>query len=514
MNRTVRNGLAVATMAGGIFLLGSAVASADDGTTASAESVGGPAITEVDTSTGAYGYAEGHEVDNDGEATGGNGGAGGTVDAAPVTSGVLAGSVHGDTTASSSATSTVTNTAPGGDGGDASVSPVTSGDVTGGNASAHGGGDTTATSESLGGGGGEPDYAALGSEGPTSGGAVTAVDSSTYAEGYATGHDVENSGTATGGKGGNGGSVHGAPVTSYTICLAWKGDNHCTSTATSTITNNAPGGDGGDATVSPITSGNVSGGNASANGGGSTTASSESVDVADFLQWLVGSGLVSSSGDGSYTWVDASTWAVGGVRGHAVDNDGTATGGKGGDGGSVHGAPVTSYVICLAWKGDNHCSSTATSTITNNSPGGKGGDASVSPVTSGDVTGGNACASSSGTACPPAGGPEHPAQPAEPTHPATPVHPTTPEHPATPVHPAAPEHPAAAEHPVAAVQHVAPVVTGSGSGGHGTTVNASSSSPSTLAYTGADVSDALGLGLLALTGGLGLALAGRRRSAA
>ncbi len=31
MNRTVRNGLAVATMAGGIWLLGQAVASADTG---------------------------------------------------------------------------------------------------------------------------------------------------------------------------------------------------------------------------------------------------------------------------------------------------------------------------------------------------------------------------------------------------------------------------------------------------------------------------------------------------
>ncbi len=43
-------------------------------------------------------------------------------------------------------------------------------------------------------------------------------------------------------------------------------------------------------------------------------------------------------------------------------------------------------------------------------------------------------------------------------------------------------------------------------------MNASYSAPASLAYTGADVSDALGLGLLALAGGLGLALAGRRRT--
>ncbi|SCX43882.1 hypothetical protein SAMN03159343_1313 [Klenkia marina] len=507
MNRTVRNGLAVATMAGGIFLLGSAVASADEGTpttTASSESVGGPAVTEVDTSTNADGYAEGHEVGNAGIAVGGAGGNGGSVVQAPVSSGVVAGSVHGDTTASSSAESTVTNTGAGGDGGSAAVSPVTSGDVTGGNAGADGGGDVTATSESVGAGGGSgapaTDAVAATSPGGT-GGALTSVDASTDASATAGGHEVTNLGVAAGGQGGNGGDVLGAPVSSGTICFAWKGDNHCSSTATSTITNNSPGGNGGDASVSPVTSGNVSGGNASANGGGSTTASAESLALGEFLHWLSG-GLWGMSGDGgAHTWVDSSTNASGSVHGHQVDNAGLALGGNGGKGGSVVGAPVTSYVICFAYKGDNHCSSTATSTITNNSPGGKGGDASVSPVTSGDVTGGNACASSSGTPCPSATAPTHPVQPAAPVHPAAPA----PAHPV--IQPAAAEHPAAA----APVQRATPAVSHSAGW---TTVHAASSSPSTLAYTGADVTDALGLGLLALAGGLGLALAGRRRSAA
>jgi len=509
MNRTVRNGLAVATMAGGIFLLGSAVASASEGSTdASSTAVGDTtAVVQVDSSTNAEAGAEGHTVHNSGSTTAGDGGDGGSVVQAPVSSGVAAGSVHGDTTASSTAESTVVNTSPGGDGGSAAVSPVTTGDVAGGNASADGGGDTTATAESASTGGGsstplpETDAAvASSSSGGGTGGAVTEVDSSTNASGYAGGHYVSNHGHATAGDGGDGGSVIGAPVSSGTFCFAYMGDNHCTSSASSTITNTSPGGNGGNASVSPVTSGDVTGGNASANGGGSTTASAESLALGEFLQWLSGGGLFGSYGDGgAHTWVDSSTNASGSVYGHQVDNTGHAWGGNGGDGGSVIGAPVTSYVICFAWKGDNHCSSTATSTITNNSPGGKGGDASVSPVTGGDVTGGNACASSSSTPCPSATAPTHPAQPATPAQPAAPAQPAVAEHPA-------------AEHPATmAVVHHAPAVSHSGGA---TTVNASSSSPATLAYTGADVTDALGLGLLALAGGLGLALAGRRRSAA
>ncbi len=414
MNRTVRNGLAVATMAGGIWLLGQAVASADE-VSGTAESAGGTAVTQVDGSSSAQGgEAYGHAVSNQngqdasgganvGEVDSGNtvqtgtGGGSGEPSVSTTTSGGGGGGGVSENSGGTTVTSggnSVSNS--GADGGTASNSTTVTGN-TSANGGAATGGDASGSAESVGGSSGSSAGSVASSSGSGTG-ASTTVDGSASADGgYAEGHSVDNTNVQYAGGGINAGGVSsGNHVT--VVCFNWKAVDSCNTVVTSggnAVSNS--GANGGTATNTTTV-----GGNTSANGGtaagGSASGTAESVDLSDFLDWLSGhfSGstpeMLSDSEwweylYGAATYVDGSTSADGGAAyGHAVSNQNGQDVSGGSNVAVIHtGNEVLVY--CFNWKAVDSCNTTITSggnSISNH--GANGGTASNGTHVSGNTS--------------------------------------------------------------------------------------------------------------------------------